>query len=286
MLRKIIRILLWIVGVVVVLLGFVFVFAWRSPAYYIVDGAKIIAEPPIIPFTEYGQIADHPRPFILTDDHKGYVIFGATHTRDPQHPQIPLLKKEWLSLRPTVALVEGRLDFLLPGIMEPVGNLGEGGLVKALADEDDVPVYNWDLSKEALASKLNGQFRAEQIALAQILNPYFSQLRFGKPASPEKFIAEYLKRAKYVGEEQNFKSAADVDLVWRKYFPDGKDWREVSDEYELPGYLSEMMAATNDLRNQQLVAAVKELLNKGERVFAVCGSSYAACVAPAFENMQ
>jgi hypothetical protein len=86
-----------------------------------------------------------------------------------------------------------------------------------------------------------------------------------------------------VGLEDSIKTVADVDRAWKKYFPAGPDWREVSDEYELPGYLATLMATSNDIRNRQLVAAVKELTKKGERVFVVCGSSHAYCVAPSFK---
>lgn len=165
--------------------------------------------------------------------------------------------------------------------MDPVKNLGEGGKVKALAGRDDVPVYNWDLSKEELAERLKQKFSPEQIALAQILSPYFSKLRFGKPSSPEKFIEEYLHRAKYAGVEEKFRTPADVDNEWRKFFPQGPDWRNVSDETTLPGFLNNYLAAINDLRNQQLVCAIQELTAKGERVFVICGSSHAACIEPA-----
>jgi hypothetical protein len=106
-------------------------------------------------------------------------------------------------------------------------------------------------------------------------------MRFGKPSSPESFVEPYLKRASNAGMEDEIKSVADVDRFWKKYFPSG-DWRNVSDEYGLPGYLGEMMTYTNDLRNQQLIDVIKELTAKGERVFVICGSSHAVCVEPAF----
>jgi hypothetical protein len=125
------------------------------------------------------------------------------------------------------------------------------------------------------------KFSREQIAVAQILNPYFGNMRFGKPSDPESFISPYVKRAANVGLESEIKTVDDVDRIWKKYFP-SIEWRHVSDEYTLPGYLGEMMAFSNDLRNQQLIDAIKELTAKGERVFVICGSSHAVCVKPAF----
>lgn len=257
-----------------------YLIAWKSPEYYIVSGNP--STDSIIPFRSYSHIINHQRPFIISSPGK-YSIFGSSHTRDPKHPEIVMIEQEWQRLKPTIALIEGRLGFLIPGIMDPVKNLGEGGKVNALAKKDDVPVYNWDLSKEVLAKQLLQRFHAEQVALAQILNPYFGELRFGRPSSPENFIKKYIKRAKNAGQEKSIKKTTDVDRLWKKYFPSGPDWRNVSDENGLPGYLEEMAQFSNDLRNRQLVSAVKELTAKGERVFVTCGSSHAACVATAFK---
>jgi len=277
--KKLFKAFVWLLGVVILLAGVVYLVAWKSPAYY--KTVNCASDANIVPFNKYDSISDHPRPLIV--ENRICVVFGASHTRDPRDPQIAEIEFKWKQLKPTIALVEGRLDFLLPGFMDPVKNLGEGGKVKALAGKDGVPVYNWDLSKEELATRLKQKFSAEQIALAQILSPYFSTVRFGKPASPEKFIEEYLHRAKYVGIEDKFRTAADVDLQWKKYFPAGPNWRDVSDETTLPGFLNSYLAAVNDLRNQQLVCAIRELTAKGERVFVICGSSHAACIQPAIK---
>lgn len=277
--KKVFKIAGWLLVIVAVLMGTVYLVAWKSPPYYTL-GNVITIKDSITPFASYHLISGHARPYVI--EGKNFVIIGAEHTRDPRHPEMGLIDEKWKMLKPTVALVEGRLGFLMPVIMNPVRELGEGGKVNYLAKQDGVPVYNWDLSKEVLAVQLQSKFSPEQVALAQILNPYFGSLRFGKPASPEDFIQEYLPRARFVGQERHFKSVADVDRVWKKYFPAGKDWRETSDETALPGWLADMMAYSNDLRNRQLVGAVKELTGRQERVLLICGSSHAACVAPAF----
>ena len=272
--KKILKGTAWVAGIIVVTLGIIFLMAWKSPQYYTLQQNH---QPyAYTPFKNYN--GEHPRPLIVEGNQ--VLVFGAEHTRNPKHQEIALIEEKWNAFKPTVALVEGRLGFLLPGVMDPVENLGEGGKVKELAHRDDVPLYNWDLSKEELARQMQAIFSREQIAIAQILNPYFGQLRHGKPSSPESFIQEYLKRAAYVGLQDSIQTTQDVDRIWKKYFP-AKDWRDVSDEYPLPGYLGDMMTITNDLRNQQLVAAIRELTTKGERVFVICGSSHAACVAPA-----
>lgn len=274
-----VKALYYTVGGLIFMAGTVFLVAWKSPPYYIVRGPVEVRYDAIVPFADYGSIIDHDRPMILR--HEGLTVFGAEHTRDPDDPQIELIEAEWKALRPTVALVEGRLDFLLPGLMDPVRNLGEGGKVRELAGSDGVDIYNWDLSKEELAVQMMKTFEPDQVALAQILNPYVGNRRFGRPESPEAYVEEYLHRAEFVGREEAFRSVEDVERAWERYFPSGPDWRDVSDEHGLPGFLAEMMPVTNDLRNRQLLAAVTELRSKGERVFVIAGSSHAACLAPA-----
>lgn len=267
-----------LVFVSILTLAIIYLVAWKSPKYYI---PQTVFNPSdsIILFEQY--TGGHERPFIVKSNNA--VIFGATHTRNPKDVQIAQMENLWSDFKPTFALVEGRLGFLLPPFMDPVRELGEGGMLKALAHRDGVSIKNWDLSKERLSDSLQHYFTREQIALQQILNPYFVNLRFGKSAAPEEAISRYLKRAAYVGLDDSIRTTQDVDRLWKKYFPTGPDWRETSDEYALPGYLSRMMAISNDIRNRQLVTAVKELLRKGERVFVVCGSSHAYCIAPAFK---
>ena len=216
-----IKALSYILGGCAVLAGTVFLVSWKSPPYYIVERPVEARYEAIVPFAEYGTIIGHERPLVIRTD--SLTVFGAEHTRDPGDPQIARIEEEWNALQPTVALVEGRLGFLLPGLMDPVAKLGEGGKVRELAGSNGVDVFNWDLSKEELARQLLGTYEADQIALAQILNPYFGNRRFGRPDSPESAIEGYLSRAAYVGREDAFRSAADVDRAWRRYLPDGPD---------------------------------------------------------------
>ena len=272
------KLLLRFVFIIVLVLSIIYLMSWKSPKYYLPKTTYNPADS-IVPFLQY--TGNHVRPYLV--ETKNALIFGATHTKNSKDPQMVQMENYWTEFKPTIALVEGRLGFLLPPFMDPVKELGEGGMLKALAHRDGVKIMNWDLSKKALADSLQHYFTAEQIALQQILSPYFSNLRFGKPASPDAFIKKYLKRASHVGLQNSIETVTDLDRLWKKYFPAGPDWRNTSDEYTLPGYLANMMAASNDIRNRQLVTAVKELTKKGERVFVVCGSSHAYCIATAFQ---
>jgi hypothetical protein len=285
LMKKGYRFFLWILLSLLLICCIIYIVSWRSPRYFIASYKFDTNRDSIIPFINYSSIIDHPRPYIINSK-DNFTVFGASHTRDPNNSEIALIENEWRKLNPTIVLVEGRLGFLIPGLMNPVKYLGEGGKVKFLAEKENIPLYNWDLPKETLAKMLIKSFNPEQVALAQILNPYFSELRFGKPDSPEKYIAAYFNRAEYVGQENNIKTVMDIDRLWEKYFPNGENWRNINDQYGLPGFLDKMACYSNDLRNQQLVASIKELITKGEKVFVICGSSHAVCISIAFKDIK
>lgn len=125
-----------------------------------------------------------------------------------------------------------------------------------------------------MESLLGQSFSREQIALYVVLSPAFSARRFGTAEDSEKIVAESIrKRSNYPGIENAFESLDDVDAVWSKYFPSGPDWRDVTDEYGLPGYLSEIDG--NIARDEHLVRSIIDLVQNGERVFVVAGVSHA-----------
>ena len=114
----------------------------------------------------------------------------------------------------------------------------------------------------------------EQIALFVVLRPYFSSRRYGLPDDPEAMVAEALReRSEWPGIEHVFADVAAVEAAWQSYFPDGPDWRDVSDQFGLPGFLAEIDG--NLARDEHFVRVIIDLVNQRERVFAVAGASHA-----------
>jgi hypothetical protein len=254
---------------------------WRSPEFYpIADTCE--PDNRILTMQEYGEFANtHPRPFIISSD--DYLIFGSEHTDNPDDPQIKLIEEKWNEFKPSVVLVEGRLGFLIPGLMNPVKNYWEMGKVKELADEKKIDIYSWDTPNDVLLrEKLNKGFTKEQVALSVILNSYFSNLRFGKPANPEKYVEGHFDRASIPELKGVITSIEQIDAFWKRDFPNEKDWRDTSDQWGLPGYLGEIADASNLIRNERLACAIYELLDKGERPFVIAGSSHAVCLKKLF----
>ena len=268
--------LIGVVALAVVLTVLTFTYFWRSPGYYL-DVEAYPGEAKVIAKQDYRL--GHPQPYVYESD--GVLVYGSIHTTDPGDPQLDDIENRWRAFRPTIALVEGRLGFLAPGFMDPVEEYGEMGRVYALAKADGVTSYTWDLPWDHGATTLAGRFPPDRVALYFVLRPYFSNLRFGRPASPEAFLEEYLHRASIPALAGTIDDVGDVDRIWRRDFPGERDWRDVSDEGPLVGYLNDIGNASEDLRNQHLVRVVHTLRVRGERVFVVCGSSHAVLIEPA-----
>jgi hypothetical protein len=274
------KVLLWtlvgVVGLAALLTTLTFTFFWRSPGYYL-DVEPFPGEARVLP--KAGYRLGHPQPYVYRAG--DVFVYGSVHTEDPGDPQLADIETAWRDFGPTVALVEGRLGFLFPGLMDPVEEYGEMGRVNALAKRDDVTTYTWEVPWDRAATELAGRYPPERVALYFVLRPYFSTVRFGRPESPEAAVEEFLHRASIPALQGTISSVADVDRVWRRDFAGERDWRDVSDEGPLPGYLADIGFASEDRRNVHLVRVVHALVAKGERVFVVCGSSHAVLIQPA-----
>lgn len=260
---------------------------WRSPKHF--SNLSRCSDATVLTMKEYGKLVDtHRRPYVyeIKSEGKGGVfVYGAEHTKNPDNRQIKDIEEQWKKFKPTVALVEGRLGFLIKPFMNPIKQYGESGWVASLAKRDKVKLYSWEPFTDSINVTIRRKYTAEQLALGRILNPYFSNLRFGKPASPEKYVEDVLDRAAEFNVQDKFKSYKDVDAYWKMYFPNGPDWRDVSDQWGLPGYLGDVADDRNLIRNMHLACVIQELVSKGERVFVVAGSSHAVCIKHSFQSI-
>lgn len=280
------RILLPLIVAFIATAGWMGLASWkRLPEYTLTEPIELAV--PLMTPAEYGEVIEtHPRPYVVevSSGAGAALIYGAEHTKNPEDPQIADITERWGEFKPTVALCESRLGILFPGLMNPVQTFSEPGAVHALARRAGIPTYTWEPSIEGRMEYLLAlPYSKEQVALRVILGPYFSNRRHGKPDNPEGMVAEAVKkRGNWPGIEGVFADVAAVDAAWQKYFPDGPDWREVSDQYGLPGFLAEL--DDNPARDEHFVRVVIDLVQRGERVFAVAGLSHAVKLEPALRG--
>lgn len=252
---------------------------WRSPAYYPKNVNDIQLSAPVLSSEEYNLVIEtHERPYIvqISNESGAVLLYGAEHTRDPLDPQISDIESKWKDFSPSVAFVEGRLDFLMEGFMNPVSELGEGGWVNKLARDNGVPSFTWELKREDEVALMLQSLTKEQVALYYFLRPYVSSLRFGKPENPDEALQRYIdERVDILGLGDTIKTVKEVDVIWQRDFRGLPDWRDTSDQYGWPGYLNQVAEQANTIRNEHLARLIVYLVQRGERVFVVAGSAHA-----------
>src|SRR5690606_9557415 len=170
-------------------------------------------------------------------------------------------------------------------MMNPVETFGEVGEVALLARQNDTELLSWEPTDDTrMQALLEQPFSRRQVALYVILKPYFGNLRHGKPADPDAWIAEYVhKRGSWPGIEGEIDSVTELDRAWREEFPDGPDWRDVSDEFGLPGWMDRI--DDNRARDENLLRAVLDNVMDGRRVFVIAGSSHAVKLEAALREL-
>jgi hypothetical protein len=267
------------------LVGAAVLLSWRSPPFYETDESRALPAA-ILTQAQYEAVHESfPRPYVVDcATSKGRVVlFGASHTRDPRDPQIIDLETRCAALQPTQVLVEGRPGGPLVAL-DPIGRLGEGGAAMRAARRARVPVHSWEPSREAEVAAQLARFPRQRVALFYVLRPYVSSLRFGKPKNPDADVeATRRRRVRWKGLEGTLRDVAAIDAIWRRDFAGLPDWRDTSDEYGWPGYLDEIAHAANEIRDEHFARLLVELLGRGERVFAVAGSSHAVRLEPVLD---
>ena len=268
--------LLGIIGVFVLL--FFTGVIWKSPGYYSITKQRTLAQP-VMSMEDYSMSGGHLRPYIyrLKNGRGEVYVLGIDHTTDPEDRQIDSVERAWEEFQPDVLLVEGRLGFLFGGLQDPVKNYGEGGKAVSLAKRDDVKFYTWEPQKQDEVNMMLQKYTTKEVAMFYSLRPYLSNFRFGKPEDPDATLQSYIdSRTDYEGLRGEITSVAEIDSIWATDFPQEKDWRDSTDEYGWPqGYLSEMAAYSNELRNIHMINAILDLVEGGNKVFITMGSSHA-----------
>jgi len=282
------RKLLVFIFAIAALLAFASTLFWRSPDYYI-DYGKIELTTHILTSEEYGSLVDtHPRPYIVEIESQNggaLLLYGSEHTQDPNDPQIADIQTRWNNFHPTIALVESRLGFFVAGFQNPVKEYGEMGWAFSLARKDSISTYTWEMPRELEIQYVLEKYSKEQVALFYILRPYFSNFRFGKPDDPDAVATDYInERRDFPGIENVITSVEQIDAIWQRDFSDEADWRDTSDQFGLPGYLDEIAIRSNEVRDEHFVRVIIDLVQKGERVFAIAGSSHAVKLEPALQT--
>jgi hypothetical protein len=212
-------------------------------------------------------------PYILeieTEANGALMYYGASHSSDPNHPEKADIISRWESFKPTVAFYEGRSSgFVYGPIFESLAGLPEPALVHKLAKANDVPLYTLEPSYKDEVHELLEKYSAEQLALYFFLRVYTSE---SNGLANEGLAIDLLhKRTNVDGLKGSLRDLEDVDRIWEQDFPEQEGWRTLSGE---PGYLYQISLESRRVRGRHMTRILIDMVQKGERVFAVVGSGH------------
>lgn len=272
---------------VVLILG---VLAWTFRWHRLdsVPGVTMSALP--VPILSYGDLAEQGNERVTVRLRRGtgeLLYIGTHHTRDPDDPQVEEIRRSWNTFRPTVALVESRLGFYVGGLKLGVGMFGEAGAVLALGRGHDVPVYTLEAPLDDEMRAVLTTWRADRVAMFYVLRGSLSR---GRAEDREREAAQLIPtRTRWPGLEGSLRDVAHLDSLYRSELPELPDWRVAGGTILWPGrtesYLNEIATTVNRFRDEYMVNLLRELLDRGDRVFAVVGNSHVVMQEPALHAM-
>jgi hypothetical protein len=281
------RFVIALIALLALAISYVAIMAWRSPPTYDLDTAYI--DYPLLSWDAYEAAA---RAVTLPIAHKisngagEALIFGATHSSDPTHPQFTELDRQFAAFDPDVVLVEGRMGFFLPPFMDPIQSFGESGSMAAKAKRGDLPLYTWELCRACEPEQLRKHFSDRQVALYLLLRPYSGSEGVTAEAARDRMASIIADRGKRAGIKNVISDMDDFDAAWAAEFPEGERWHAMQGVYDSLGFLTDMFEYGNDIRDQHLLNVIQTLTDDGKRVMVTVGWSHAVRIKPALDLMD
>lgn len=222
----------------------------------------------------------------LTTSRGALLFFGVTHTYDPGNRQISEIQGQWAAFRPDLALVEGVVWPVLPDLNASVRTHGEGGLLRYLANRDDVPIETLEASERQQIDYLRRYYPDEWIKIYFVLLFTTIERRRLQDGVGKDYIDSILlnfcTRNGCFGPPYTL---ADFEARLRQSTLRLRSWQTVPDEffYDLsPGnFVASIHRDFNDFRNQIMAAKIVDAMSKGRRVFALAGKSHVVMQEPA-----
>jgi len=251
------------------------------------DVAPLI-EAPIMSYSEYAAVT-HDEPYVLSfpGDTGSLLYFGSNHTMDPSNAQIDSIVTLWHAFKPTVALAESR-KASRGSMSAGVKTFGESAVPVSLAREAGIPVYTMEPPLESEIAALLPSWSRERLLLFYVLRSYTARAVSRRSDGQARELVR--ERGRWPGLEGAIPSLAAMDSIWQVEFPDGPPWRELPWQATWPtgseSWLNEISAAVNRVRDQYIVAVISSLVARGERVFAVIGSSHVVMQEPALRQVM
>lgn len=267
---------------------------WLPPGLY-APPETFPLNPPVMTLKEYtgsGIINTHARPYIYGITSKtgngAVLVFGAEHSKDPNHKQVGMLESEWDRFNPTAAMLEGRLGYLITWLHNPIAKKGESGFTAKRAKSKHIRLYTWEPGREAEVTALVQKgFHPKLLSAFYCIGVHHNNWK--DVTHPDKEMQTVIrKRTKqYPLLNNTLHYVSEIDSIWKAECPGLPDWRV----YKHPrngwpaGKLEDIADMGNYVRDEHLCRSIIDLVRKGQRVFVTMGSSHAVVIEKTLRAM-
>jgi len=223
---------------------------------------------PIMTWEEYAKLREFPHTLRLRTAGGELLYYAVRHTRDPKDPQLAEIEALWREFRPTVAMSEGGVRPAAGSPRDAVERYGEPGFLRLLADRARVPIQSLEAPREVEITAMLQIYPAERLKLFYFLRTLADRRTVTEGAQEE---LDYWSRGPGLGGLP--RSVEDVDRAV-------PNWREVSESWFNPlrddAFTNEVTRVLSRYRDEQMVKTLAAAVRRGERVFAVVGSTHLA----------
>ncbi|MDO7887658.1 hypothetical protein [Hymenobacter cheonanensis] len=207
--------------------------------------------------------------------------FGTVCSHDCQHEQFARLRQAFEAARPTIVYFENPAQPLDSTETAVISRLGEGGYIRYLAQEHQVPAERLN---DALAeyAYLQTRLDPERLKLFCLLREVqrFRARTGGSKALTKKAMQAFLAHSAFFlpGTDGVIRNQAELETAYRRYCPAGSKWWDAPAAWFNPATteaslsnpsIEEFKAAIREFRAQTLYGKLVAQAQAGQRVFVV-----------------
>ncbi len=218
-------------------------------------------------------------------------MFAADHSNDPSHRQVGEVLSAWSEFSPDVVLYENQNNKFSGDIETTVEKYGESGLLRFLANRDDVPADSWEPGSKTKVDHLKSLFPAKQVELLFYMRAAM-QLRKQNQASEAELLKFFSETFNSVllerGVEFKLKNVAQVQAEYRKHWSNPPKWWMAPalwfspTEAESPGaFLNSIAEEESHFRNVFAYRKITERVLANKKVFFLAGRHSVSMLVPA-----
>lgn len=214
---------------------------------------------------------------------KGSLCYiGAEHLDQPHHPQFKKIEKEWLKFGPSIALYEGPDRGIAESDSITISKFGESGYVRYLAKQKGIPTKSLEPNTADLYQYLTSK-KDQLLVDLYMLSKEAMRLRTRKglkKAELEKELTTMLGMVdKMLGRRISIQSLQQLEVEFEKQFGKTYAWWEAPADWFDPQsdsnrVTNQLATLSTEYRDIYMVKLISDLVNQGEKVFAVVGRNH------------